>query len=416
MGYLLGVVLGCFFLSSSTIFFFLVFLTYGVLCANSAATIVFDFEEDNKFVTWMEVAIFVAIFMMFFLSQKAVYYVIHKSDSDEELKTDLDNFREMQSASRGMYDDGSAIHNSDTKQAYDEVLDAVQDLQAELEDRKDSLSKGCNAIRSNLADLKEKIIEREKEQTCGIDWIPAARKKFSYLCAIMIILCAIAFLFKFCVARRQVEPSPGDLQKKNRTLHFQDLYLHRELPSKDRNKIQFEDTHTCSACQMRWGDLSALDHAILAKVAYYQPELLGQNLTAKADLEALKRVLNFTFPTTLGYDVSLVEDWETNEQRKEDAQGGKFSKYYRFDFKGRKHTVVAVQGTNTTDPRDLFTDLRLWFVSALMDIAEWIIMLFNFLLPHQRGDLQWLIDWVHEHMTIHEGKVGETMCGDPVLA
>ena len=441
---LLRVMLGAFFLFSYLMFFFLIFLTFGALFANSIATILFGFEDDSNFVTGMKFAVLSAIFTMLFLLPKAVYYVFQRFDSSgEELKRELDNYYEIipclckckkcnfsqessehsgAGASRSMGDD-DPILNNDTNQAYDKVSDAIKGLQGELEG-KDLLEQQCIKIGEELESLKKEIVKREKEcdidcspaakkivkreKECDIDCSPAAKKRFSYLCGIMINLFALmAVLITNRENGRQVEPSPTELQNKDRTLYFQGLFLHRDLHITDiRSKLQSDDTHTYSACQMRWGDLSALDHAILASVAYYQPEILRQ------DLESLKTALEFIFPKTLGspetrgYNVTLVEDWATNEQRKNHTRAGKFNKYYRLDFNDRKHTVIAVQGTDATDPMDVFTDLRLWFVSALMDFATWIIFPFNFLLPHQRGDIQWLIDSIHEHITINERQVG----------
>jgi len=384
--------------------------------------------------------------------------VIHKFDSDEDWKTELDNYYEIISlfprcrccecrssqkaeaacvppepvcdpgdpgAKRGLNDndnsctsqkaeaanvppensvcdpgaprnlsDKSAIDNSGVKQEFREIWRTIKDVERRVVNLGEAL--GENSC---------EISDREEEQI-DIDLSTSAMKRFSYLIAIMVLLAVLSiFLIRIRKADLVVKPTESHLKNSGRTLDFRGFRLHRDIKNKDSSEHQCDDTHTYSACQMRWGNLSALDHAILANMAYYQPELLEPNLeTAEADLKAVKLALNFTFPNP-SYDVSLVEDWKTNQQRITDAQDGTFNKYYRFDFKGRNHTVIAVQGTDPDDRVDLFTDIRLWFVSAFMGVAQLFIIPLNLLLPHQRADLQWLIHWVHEHMTIEEGKL-----------
>ena len=60
----------------------------------------------------------------------------------------------------------------------------------------------------------------------------------------------------------------------------------------------------------------------------------------------MESFLEFSFPKSLGYDVKLHQDWDTHKLRKRQRGDNLFSKYYKIDFRNRKHTVIAVQGTN----------------------------------------------------------------------
>ena len=433
--YILGFLLGSFFLASYTIFSFVVFLVEIVLCVNAAATILFGFGTDDTFVMVMKFAVLGANFTMLFLLPKAADYVIHKFDSDEELKEDLDNYYEILTliynclccnvrssqkgeargtgggsnpsagggtaastsgagARRGINDDGDKVKRNDeteVQQAMDKVWRSVEQVQHAMAELSQAMGEESRGISQT---------ERE-EEPIDIDWSAAAKKRFSYFCGIMCLFIVVLvglIRIRDRQATRLITKSNFGLE--NQTLHFIDFYLHRGATSQDRSAHQTDETHTYSACEMRWGNLSALDHAILAKMAYYQPELLQE------DLEAARASLDFTFPESL-YKVSLAEDWESNKQRKQNREDGKFNKYYRFDFEDRKHTVIAVQGTDAKDLADVFADLRLWLVSGCIDVAQWIIPPVNTLLPHHRGQLQWMMSWLQEHMTIQENQVRE---------
>ena len=133
-------------------------------------------------------------------------------------------------------------------------------------------------------------------------------------------------------------------------------------------------------------------------MAYFQAE------SCENDLEGLKQALRFAFPASLGYNVTVDEDWRGG-QRQQDMRDGLFSKYYKIDFHNLKHTVVAVQGTDPTDMSDVLTDLRLWLVSLMMDFLERFIPTLNLLLPRQRTDLQGLIDSIQQSLTLNEKQV-----------
>merc|ERR1712032_432850 len=192
--------------------------------------------------------------------------------------------------------------------------------------------------------------------------------------------------------------------------------------------------HSYSACTTRWGDdLTAVDHAILARMAYFQPissveqlhnqclaehgedsrqcgrndpaEILADQALHKKELDDMQDALKFIFPEEQYGKVQVTVDWDEHSLRSVDLATGRFSKYYRFDFPKQKHTVIAVQGTDTEDLRDVIVDLRLWFVSALADTSEKLIFLVNFLPKRNRARLQWVIDVLQTTFTIDESRL-----------
>ena len=132
-------------------------------------------------------------------------------------------------------------------------------------------------------------------------------------------------------------------------------------------------------------------------MAYFQPQ--GN----EHQLAGMKQALEFAFPKHLGYDVTLDEDWNSHPTRKDQEEV--FSKFYKIDFHNRKHTVIAVQGTDPSDIADVLADIRLWLVPGVLDIAQMIIPPLNFLTPDHRSTLQWVMNEVQESLTIAEGKV-----------
>ena len=177
-----------------------------------------------------------------------------------------------------------------------------------------------------------------------------------------------------------------------------DVNVSRGQPNHEDIKIQQNESHTYSACKMRWSNVTALDHAIFARMAYFQAE------RDRSDLQDMQDALAFAFPKPQ-YNVELVVDWETHPQRINDTKRGLFTKYYRFDFHNLKHSVIAVQGTDISDYRDILADARLWVISAVIDIAEWFIPPLNLLLPRQRAALQFGIDKLQAFFTLDEEEV-----------
>lgn len=167
------------------------------------------------------------------------------------------------------------------------------------------------------------------------------------------------------------------------------------------------------SCTAHWGgDLTALDHAILARMAYFQPNCFhdevckGEKMEKhEQELADMKDALTFLFPEEHYGKVKMYEDWQEHSDRKEDIEGGMFHKFYRFDFPKQKHTVVAVQGTDPNDIRDVIVDLRLWVVSALADMSEKFIFLMNVIPKRNRAALQGLIDEIQTTFVIDESKL-----------
>ena len=193
------------------------------------------------------------------------------------------------------------------------------------------------------------------------------------------------------------------------------MSLARDDPDYDKYRKSFN--HTYSGCTARWGgDLTALDHAILARMAYFQPfhrcavPPCTCDEANKNEKDDMKHALAFLFPEQYYGKVSLTEDWETHPQRKEDIDKGRFYKYYRFDFPKQKHTVVAVQGTDPGDLRDVIVDLRLWIVSGLVDMSERLVSLVNLLPSRQRAKLQSYISLIQTAIIMDEPNVRASVC------
>merc|ERR1712222_255244 len=189
-----------------------------------------------------------------------------------------------------------------------------------------------------------------------------------------------------------------------------------------------------SACTTRWGDdLTAVDHAILARMAYFQPissveqlhdqclaehgedsrqcgrndqeEILADQALHAKELADMQDALKFIFPEEQYGKVKMVTDWNDHSIRKDGLALGRFNKYYRFDFPEQKHTVISVQGTDPSDLRDVIVDMRLWFVSAIADLSERFLFLMNFFPSRNRARLQWFIDRIQTTFIIDESKL-----------
>merc|ERR1712224_951444 len=139
------------------------------------------------------------------------------------------------------------------------------------------------------------------------------------------------------------------------------------------------------------------DHAILTKFAYFQTELDDEESTD------LKKALDFAFPKGQ-YDVTLDEDWKTHPLR-QNLPRDTFNKFYKFDFHDLNHTVIAVQGTDSGDLKDILADGRFWIVSAFMDITEAIMMQSILMLPRHRMGIQWLIDRIQASLIIDSAQL-----------
>ena len=77
------------------------------------------------------------------------------------------------------------------------------------------------------------------------------------------------------------------------------------------------------------------------------------------------------------------------ENREHNGDDADFNKYYQIDFLKRKHTVIAVQGTDTTAVGDMFTDFRLFSASIMFDfVIKQYIPFANYMKPDSRSYLQ----------------------------
>ena len=188
---------------------------------------------------------------------------------------------------------------------------------------------------------------------------------------------------------------------------FGNLILARDDKTHPHVDIQRDISHTYASCSMNWYNLSVLDHAILAQLAYFNAE------NDNTELEGMKEALAFAFPEDLGYNVTLDVDFAPdteNAVRKEAIDTDIFNKYYKIDFNNRKHTVISIQGTDFDDKIDVFADVRLWLVSALLDFATAILPQFKVMWPRHRATIQWGIDYIQNGFTIEYTTVRECGC------
>ena len=184
-----------------------------------------------------------------------------------------------------------------------------------------------------------------------------------------------------------------------------DLTLRRNDTTHEHVRVQRSANHSYSSCSMRWGgNLTPLDHAILAKMSYFQ----ATNEDLPEELSGMQEALKFAFPEPQ-YKVTLDVDWKGDgvHPMRKGAQDGKdvFTKYYKIDFHNLKHTVIAVQGTDFSDYADALADLRLIVPSALVDFAEWFIPTLNLLLPRHRTAMQRFIDQMQAWFTLDAEEV-----------
>ena len=184
-----------------------------------------------------------------------------------------------------------------------------------------------------------------------------------------------------------------------------DLRLRRNDTTHEHVRVQRSANHSYSSCSLRWGEnLTPLDHAILARMAYFQ----ATNDDLPEELTGMQKALKFAFPDTT-YNVTLDVDWKgegvhpmrTGAQDKKDV----FTKYYKFDFHNLKHTVIAVQGTDGSDNADILADARLILPSILVDFAERFIPSLNFFLPRHRTYMQRFINQMQAWFTLDAEEV-----------
>ena len=157
-----------------------------------------------------------------------------------------------------------------------------------------------------------------------------------------------------------------------------------------RNGTAIDDNRSSDpACEVHWG-LSELDHALLSRIAYFQSE------TDDKELEHMQKALAFAFPKDQ-YNVELNQNLlKETKSRNDDKES--FNKYYQIDFSDRKHTVIAVQGTDTTAFGDVLTDMRLFGASILFDhCLRCFIPFTNYLSADSRSYLQGLMMSVQDY-------------------
>lgn len=135
-----------------------------------------------------------------------------------------------------------------------------------------------------------------------------------------------------------------------------------EMPPSERKMPNA--TMPYAICDSRWGKLSALDLAILATLSYFDPERSND----KAFLQDSRKLL---FANT----ASGVPELHLAKGRKDSSTncsaGGASRaamRYQVYDFHDIKTRVIAVRGTDPTDPLDIMLDVRLWVEDALLSL------------------------------------------------
>jgi len=114
-------------------------------------------------------------------------------------------------------------------------------------------------------------------------------------------------------------------------------------------------------CDSRWGKLSALDLSILATLSYFDPV---RSKEEEAFIDDSRKLL---FAGT----ASGVPELNLTKGRKDcNAGGGSRAamRYQVYDFPDIKTRVIAVRGTDPTDPLDIMLDVRLWVEDALLSL------------------------------------------------
>ena len=259
----------------------------------------------------------------------------------------------------------------------------------------EDLSVLAKYLQSSHRDKKRNHAEHER----NLKHRKAKRRFLAKMSIVAAVLYGIA-VRESCLHRRHV-PSPYSLSDSGLSFSMFGVSLHRNDSNHRHNIIQRNKDHSYRACSMRWEQLTALDHAILSRMAYFQAEL---DEDSKHELTGMKQALAFAFPKTQ-YNVTLDEDWKTHPMRVHDVDSDNFDKYYKFDFHNLNHTVIAVQGTDVTDYVDILADGRLWIISAVIDIFERLIPPLNFIVGRHRANAQWLIDALQTLITLDETQV-----------
>ena len=345
-------VLAAFALSSFLLFFFFLGLLGLLACINGAATIIVAAQNDSVFEQALKLTMFFSGFAFFCHIFPLCIYVLQDFDSDEYNKYE---------------------------NVYTRFFRGTKETKAAKENDKDT----------KPAKVDPELIQQKQLN----------RFYLNLSFAVTLLFAAITPQ----ILASKLTGSDFTSDATGRSFRMFRMYLHRDQQNLKDIETQQDDSHTYySACGMRWGKLSALDHALLAQIAYFKPE---QNvLDPTRELEGMKKALQFAFPEDK-YDARLTEDWHTRLQTSNAVSEDMFNAYYKIDFHDRKHTVIAVQGTNPESYYDVFADLRLWTMSFLMDVAEWVFPPLNLISRQQRAYLQGLIDRIQRLITIQAGTV-----------
>ena len=360
----IALILGGFFLLSNFVFIFLIFLTSLVTLINSASAILLV-PDHQLFPQVMKMAMFCAIFTFMCCLPQFFDFAVHSFNNDAKwyqfMVVDLYNKLSF---------NGSSLTSTNTRLYIKEITASAEKMEEWKEWKYDPKS---------------------------------VYKRFQRLPFFVGIIVMSFFWIRGIYHVQElniVESQTGsDYQynEKDNSFNLQGLILHRHKDNND-SVIQRDESHSYSACSMRWRNLTAFDYALLASIAYYYPD--PSRAHYQNELAGMKAALDFSFPKNL-YNVELVEDWDSSPRNKQ--ENGTFKKFFKFDFHDQKHTVIAVQGT--ANLHDGLADLRLCAVSAMIDFAEFFLFPLNFVVDRNRRFMQMVMDLLQSYVTIDEGKV-----------
>ena len=233
------------------------------------------------------------------------------------------------------------------------LRDSVLDISEQVED-----------FFTDIPDLSKLIPKDDESEVQRVkqkqgEWKP----KYLFQLAIAGIFCLMVFNSRTGLGEKVLLSSNRYTpQKEQNNFSFIYLTLHRDKLKHEQVNIQQDSEHSRVGCSLRWGNLTALDHALLAHMADFQAEAHGN------ELRVMRTALEFAFPKDQGYNVTVDEDWGKSKRKELSQRDYRFTTYYKIDFNNLQHTVIAVQGTN--DLGDVLADIRLWLASGMIDLSQ----------------------------------------------
>jgi len=369
---ILALILGLFYLGSYFVFIFFLFMTLLVTFVNSAAAILLV-PEHELFPRVMKATMFCAISTILSRIPGLFEWAVHSFNDDEEWQRRLFGIYKVYSFKK---------------------------------------KKGTTATKNpDLIEIEETANQIKEKNGRMLERVYLCLQQLPSFVGIFLVSVALLLGIYHVQALDIIGSQAGSkfqYNEKDNSFNLQGLILHRDRDDNVHNASQYtrdsdiqrDESHSYSACSMRWRNLTSVDYALLASIAYYHPNPSSPKEQYQHELDGMKAALDFSFPKNL-YNVELVEDWNSSPRNKQ--ENGTFKKFFKFDFHDRKHTVIAVQGT--ANIHDVLADLRLGAVSAMIDFAEFILAPLNFVVDRNRVFIQMIMDKLQSYVTIDEGKL-----------